>query len=88
MVDAIVLQETKLTDDKFPHAEIETAGYRAQWFGQRTNGNGAAAQPRQSVEVVRNIPGFPTTSRYARDRRQHRGLRDRRLLPNGQAPDS
>ena len=35
-VDAIVLQETKLTDDKFPHAEIEAAGYRAQWFGQRT----------------------------------------------------
>ena len=28
-VDAIVLQETKLADDKFPHAEIEAAGYRA-----------------------------------------------------------
>ena len=40
-VDAIVLQETKLTDDKFPAAEIEAAGYRAQWFGQKTY-NGVA----------------------------------------------
>ena len=26
-VDALVLQETKLTDDRFPAAEIEAAGY-------------------------------------------------------------
>ncbi len=34
--DAMVLQETKLTDDKFPAAEIAAAGYKAQWFGQKT----------------------------------------------------
>ena len=28
-------------DDKFPHAEIEAAGYRAQWHGQKTY-NGVA----------------------------------------------
>ena len=31
-VDVLVLQETKLTDDKFPHAAIEAAGYAVQWF--------------------------------------------------------
>jgi len=57
-VDAIVLQETKLTDDRFPHAEIEAAGYAAQWFGQKTY-NGVALLSRQgAADVVRNIPGF------------------------------
>jgi exodeoxyribonuclease-3 len=61
-VDAIVLQETKLTDDKFPHAEIEAAGYAAQWFGQKTY-NGVALLARAApADVVRNIPGFADES--------------------------
>jgi exodeoxyribonuclease-3 len=57
-VDAIVLQETKLTDDKFPHAEIEAAGYSSTWFGQKTY-NGVALLSRHPVtDIVRNIPGF------------------------------
>jgi exodeoxyribonuclease-3 len=57
-VDAIALQETKLTDDRFPHAELLAAGYRAQWFGQKTY-NGVALLTRDEVtDVVRNIPGF------------------------------
>ena len=57
-VDAIVLQETKLTDDKFPRAEIEAAGYRVQCFGQKTY-NGVAILTRTApTAVVRNIPGF------------------------------
>jgi exodeoxyribonuclease III len=57
-VDAIVLQETKLTDDKFPRAEIEAAGYQAQWFGQKTY-NGVALLTREPVDaVVKNIPGL------------------------------
>ena len=60
-VDAIVLQETKLTDDKFPHAEIEAAGYSSTWFGQKTY-NGVALLSRYPVtDVVRNIPGFDDT---------------------------
>lgn len=87
-VDAIVLQETKLTDDKFPHAELEAAGYRAQWFGQRTY-NGVALLSRSDItDVVRNIPGH--------DDEQARviagttgGLRViGAYFPNGQAPDS
>jgi exodeoxyribonuclease III len=56
--DAIVLQETKLTDDKFPHEAIAAAGYQAQWFGQRTY-NGVALLSREpALDVSRNIIGF------------------------------
>lgn len=56
--DVVVLQETKLTDDKFPAAELAAAGYAAQWFGQRTY-NGVALLSRMPAEdVVKNIPGF------------------------------
>lgn len=59
-VEALVLQETKLTDDKFPQAEIEAAGYQVAYWGQKTY-NGVAllstgAEP--ATDVVRNIPGF------------------------------
>jgi exodeoxyribonuclease-3 len=87
-VDAIVLQETKLADDKFPHAEIEGAGWQAAWHGQRTY-NGVALLARTPIEAVqKNIPGF--------DDEQARviaasvaGLRIvGAYFPNGQAPDS
>lgn len=57
-VDAIVLQELKLTDDKFPHAEIAVAGYQAQCFGQRTYNGVALLSRAPAADVVRNIPGF------------------------------
>jgi exodeoxyribonuclease-3 len=57
-VDVIVLQETKLTDDKFPAAELQAAGYHAAWFGQKTY-NGVALLTKASHDAVtRNIPGF------------------------------
>ena len=56
--DALCLQETKLTDDKFPHAELAAAGYASQWFGQRTY-NGVALLTRAPVDdVVKSIPGL------------------------------
>lgn len=57
-VDAIVLQETKLTDDKFPQAEIAEAGYQAQWFGQKTYNGVALLSRTPATDVVRNIFGF------------------------------
>jgi len=57
-VDALVLQETKLTDDKFPRAAIEAAGYQVAFFGQKTY-NGVTLLSREvAQDVVRNIPGF------------------------------
>ncbi len=61
-VDALCLQELKLTDEKFPVAELEAIGYRSHFFGQKTY-NGVALLTRTetvaSVDaVVKNIPGF------------------------------
>jgi exodeoxyribonuclease-3 len=55
--DVLCLQETKLSDDKFPHAEITGAGYQVQWFGQKTYNGVALISKSVATEVVRNIPG-------------------------------
>ena len=87
-VDAVVLQETKLTDPKFPQAAIEAAGYAVQFHGQKTY-NGVALLSRGApLDVVKNIPGL--------DDEQARviagtvnGIRTiGAYFPNGQAPDS
>jgi exodeoxyribonuclease-3 len=57
-VDVLVLQETKCTDDKFPAAAIEAAGYRVAWFGQKTYNGVALISKSEASDVVKNIPGF------------------------------
>jgi len=58
-VAALGLQELKLTDDKFPHLELEAAGYQCVSHGQKTY-NGVAILSRHPIgDVVRNLPGFP-----------------------------
>ena len=57
-VDVLVLQETKMTDDKFPTLEIGAAGYQVQWFGQKTYNGVALISRKPALEVVKNIPGF------------------------------
>ncbi|HXQ64176.1 MAG TPA: exodeoxyribonuclease III, partial [Steroidobacteraceae bacterium] len=57
-VDALGLQETKVTDGDFPGAEIERLGLTGAWHGQRTY-NGVALLARAGVfDIVRGIPGF------------------------------
>jgi exodeoxyribonuclease-3 len=57
-VDVLGLQELKLTDDKFPQLEIESAGYHSAAFGQKTY-NGVALLSRHPMrDVVRNLPHF------------------------------
>lgn len=56
--DIVVLQETKLADDKFPVEALAEAGWQSAWFGQKTY-NGVAILSREAPQaVVRNIPGF------------------------------
>jgi exodeoxyribonuclease III len=92
-VDALVLQETKLTDDKFPRAEIEAAGYSVAFHGQKTY-NGVALLSRGAVadEVVKNIPGFDDDmARVITGSVAGTGGKVRVIggyFPNGQAPDS
>ena len=87
-VDALVLQETKLTDDKFPRAEIEAAGYQVQCFGQKTYNGVALLSRAPAVDVLRNIPGFADEQA-----RVIAGTVDGvrvigAYFPNGQAPGS
>jgi exodeoxyribonuclease-3 len=60
--DIVCLQETKLTDDKFPADELKKIGYSSVFAGQKTyNGvavlvrDGAAAAP---TDVQVNLPNF------------------------------
>ncbi|MFM7704283.1 MAG: exodeoxyribonuclease III, partial [Rubrivivax sp.] len=88
-VEALALQELKLADDKFPHAELQAAGYHAQCFGQRTY-NGVALLTREPVaEVVRNIPGFADEQARVIAATLQPGIRViGAYFPNGQAPGS
>ena len=69
-IDAICLQELKLTDDKYPHQELESAGYLSLAAGQKTY-NGVAIIVRKAalapiasdtnttfLKPVRNMPNF------------------------------
>lgn len=61
--DALVLQETKLTDDLFPMEAFLEAGFDAVFTGQKTY-NGVALISRRSTvrtpeAVELNIPGYP-----------------------------
>jgi exodeoxyribonuclease-3 len=84
--DTLVLQETKLTDDKFPHDAFAQAGYQSACFGQKTY-NGVAIISREAVtDISHNIPGFD--DHQARIIAATAG--DMRMIgayfPNGQAP--
>src|SRR6204780_1875491 len=56
--DVVALQELKSSDDDFPVAAIEKAGYGAVWLGQRT-WNGVAILARDAVPVLprTELPG-------------------------------
>jgi exodeoxyribonuclease-3 len=56
--DVLAIQETKLTDDKFPLAAIEAAGYHVAYTGQKTY-NGVAIISRLPIhDIVKNNPKF------------------------------
>ena len=91
-VDALCLQELKMTDDKFPLDVLQAAGYQAAVFGQKTY-NGVAILSRAPVrDVVKNIVGFEDEhSRVIAATVDGPGGEIRVLngyFVNGQAPDS
>jgi exodeoxyribonuclease-3 len=57
-VDVLCLQETKLTDDKFPVAEIHAAGYQVAFSGQKTYNGVAILSKLPITDVVKNNPRF------------------------------
>ena len=87
-VDAIVLQETKLTDDKFPAQAINDAGYQVHWFGQKTY-NGVALLSREpATDIVRNIMGYADEQARVIAGTVGGVRVIGAYFPNGQAPDS
>ena len=61
--DVLCLQETKLTDDRFPLADIEAAGYQAVFSGQKTY-NGVAILSRHPIgDVVTGVAGLDDPQR-------------------------
>ena len=65
--DIVCLQELKSSDDTFPIADIEAAGYGAVWHGQKAwNGVAILARGERPEEARRGLPGDPddTHSRY------------------------
>jgi exodeoxyribonuclease-3 len=61
--DILALQETKVTDELFPTAEIEAAGYSTVFSGQKTY-NGVAILAKHPIdEVLTDIPGLEEPQR-------------------------
>ena len=87
-VDVLALQETKLTDDKFPRADIEASGHQVAYFGQKTY-NGVALISRHPLQdVVHNIPGFEDDMARVISATVLGVRVIGAYFPNGQAPDS
>ena len=86
--DVACLQETKTEDRSFPLAEIEAAGYRVIYSGQKTY-NGVAIVSRAPLSAeARGIPDFADEPRRVIAATVE-GLRIICLYaPNGQAPGS
>ena len=87
-VDVLCLQETKLTDDKFPQAEIEAAGFHVVFSGQKTY-NGVAILSRYPIsDVVKNNPLFEDEQQRLLTATINGCRIICAYIPNGQAPDS
>lgn len=56
--DIICLQETKITDEKFPLAEIKAAGFEAAFAGQKTYNGVAILSRHKFTDVTIDLPNF------------------------------
>lgn len=61
--DVLALQETKLEDAKFPQADIEAAGYRSVFSGQKTYNGVAILSRSPALDVVTELAGLDDPQR-------------------------
>ena len=86
--DVLGLQETKLTDDKFPIAEFEALGYHCAFSGQPTYNGVALISREPATDVVTSLDGFEDPQRRVLGVTVA-GVRVLNLyVPNGQSVDS
>ena len=88
----VCLQEIKLEDARFPVEEIEAAGYRCVWSGQRTY-NGVAILSRTVLsDIAAGMPAFPDEQKRVVAATVGEGADAIRVVcayvPNGQAVGS
>ena len=62
-VDVLALQETKMTDDQFPQAEIEAAGYQVVFSGQKTYNGVAIISKSPGKDIVTDVPDLDDPQR-------------------------
>ena len=86
--DALCLQETKTEDSSFPAPEIENAGYRVVYTGQKTYNGVAILSKVAATEAVMAIPDFDDPQKRVLAATIN-GVRVVCLyVPNGQSVDS
>lgn len=61
--DVLAIQETKTVDEQFPLAEIEAAGYKAVFAGQKTYNGVAILSKSSATGVITDIPGLDDPQR-------------------------
>ncbi|ARP76810.1 exodeoxyribonuclease III [Bordetella genomosp. 6] len=91
-VDALCIQELKLTDDKFPLDAFTEAGYHAAWAGQKTYNGVAIVSREPGFALVRNNPRYEDPQQRILAVTLPSPAGDVRVIcaycPNGQAVDS
>ncbi len=86
--DVLALQETKLTDDKFPLEAIQAAGYQAAFAGQKTY-NGVCLLTRlPATAVITDMPGLDDPQRRLLAANVGSVRMINVYIPNGQAVGS
>lgn len=61
--DVLALQETKLTDDRFPVQELVDEGYHSVYSGQKTYNGVAILSREQALNPITDIPGLDDPQR-------------------------
>jgi len=61
--DILALQETKMTDDDFPAADIEATGYRVVYAGQKTYNGVAILSRTEAQDPLTDLPGMQDPQR-------------------------
>jgi len=61
--DVLALQETKLTDDRFPVQELLDEGYHSVFSGQKTYNGVAILSRDKAVDPITDIPGLDDPQR-------------------------
>lgn len=86
--DILAIQETKITDKKFPHDAFSQAGYQSLCFGQKAFNGVAIISKKNLKKVTHNIPGHedPQARTLACTVDNIRLVNA--YFPNGQAPES